>query len=249
MEAMVYRKCAASSGVGEGLHPRASEARTPAPTQSRQLHAPGTPGDRGSASVPASNRETGPLSPELFYPPVTEQERVTWTHWLPTSIVFERTRTLSPSGVITALTRLKAPAEVLEEFHWAWKMDLFEAYEVRTPVRRDARDPLLLGRLGGQWYRLALWGESLLPLEEIAALVQQSLAIRARAAKRRVWLGLGGTLPGLALVLWLGYLLWEGQPVGTGLLLTFLIFFFAWLPMLVYTPENCQHDFLDRYRR
>src|SRR5215471_1418283 len=230
MEAMVYRKSAPSS-------------RTEA------LHACSTTGDRDSASVMASSLETSSLSPALFYPVVTEQERGMWTHWLPTSLIFDRARTLSPSGVINALTRLKAPAEVLEEFHWTWKMDLFEAYEVRTPVRRDARDPLLLGRLGGQWYRLALWGESLLPLEEIAALVQQSLTIRARAAKRRVWLGLGGTLPGLALVLWLGYLLWEGQPVGTGLLLTFLIFFFAWLPMLVYTPENCQHDFLDRYRR
>ena len=230
MEAMVYRKSAPSS-------------------RTEELHACSTTGDRRSASVPASLPEMSALSPALFYPLVTEQEKVMWTHWLPTSLIFDRARTLSPSGVINALTRLKAPAEVLEEFHWTWKMDLFEAYEVRTPVRRDARDPLLLGRLGGQWYRLALWGESLLPLEEISALVQQSLTIRARAAKRRVWLGLGGTLPGLALVLWLGYLLWEGQPVGTGLLLTFLIFFFAWLPMLVYTPENCQHDFLDRYRR
>ena len=229
MEALVYRKSAASSWTEE-------------------LDARSTPDDRSSASVPASTRETSPLSPELFYPLVTEQERVTWTHWLPTSIVFDRARALSPSGVVNALTRLKAPPEVLEEFHWTWNMNLFEAYEVRTPVRRDARDPLLLGRLGGQWYRLALWGESLLPLEEITALVQQSLAIRARAARRRIWLGLGGTLPGLALVLWLGYMLWEGEPVGTGLLLTFLIFFFAWLPMLVYTPENCQHDFLDRYR-
>jgi len=230
MEAMVYRKSAANSWTEE-------------------LHAHSRLDDRSSASVLAPVRETRPLSPELFYPLVTEQERVTWTHWLPTSMVFDCARALSPSGVINALTRLKAPPEVLEEFHWAWKMDLFEAYEVRTPVRRDARDPLLLGRFGGQWYRLALWGESLLPLEEITTLVQQSLAIRTRAARRRVWLGLGGTLPGLALVLWLGYMLWEGEPVGTGLLLTFLLFFFAWLPMLVYTPENCQHDFLDRYRR
>ena len=203
---------------------------------------------RGSASVPGTAGETTSLSPELFYPLVTEQEMVTWMHWLPTSMVFDRALVFSPATVISTLTRLKAPPEVLEEFHWSWKMDLFEAYEVRTPVRRDARDPLLLGRVGGQTYRLALWGESLRPLEEITSLVQQSLAIRARAAKRRVWLGIGGTIPGLALASWLSYLLWEGQPVGTGLLLTFLLFFFAWLPMLVYTPENCQHDFLDRYR-
>lgn len=230
MEAMVYRKSEASSGTGA-------------------LPARGTSADRSNTSMPASAHETSPLSPELFYPLVTEQEMVTWTHWLPTSIVFDRTCVVSPLAVTRALSKLKAPPEVLEEFHWTWNMGLFEAYEVRTPVRRDARDPLLLGRLGDQWYRLALWGESLLPLEEITALVQQSLTLRARAARRRIWLGLGGTVPGLALIVWLGYLLWDGQPVGTGLLLTFLIFFFAWLPMLVYTPENCQHDFLDRYRR
>lgn len=230
MEAIVYRKSTAGSET-EALHPRC------------------TTDDRDATSVPASARETGPLAPALFYPLVPEQEMVTWTHWLPTCIVFDRTRVLSALEVTRALTKLKAPPEVLEEFHWTWNMELFEAYEVRTPVRRDARDPLLLGRLGKQWYRLALWGESLLPLEEITALVQQSLTLRARAATRRVWLGLGGTLPGFALISWLGYLLWDGQPVGTGLLLTFLIFFFAWLPMLVYTPENCQHDFLDRYRR
>jgi hypothetical protein len=229
MEAIVYRKSEASS---------APAAR----------HACGIPEDRTTTSVPVSVEATKPLSPELFYPLVTEQEMVTWTYWLPTSIVFDRTHMLAPTEVTKTLTRLKAPPEILEEFNWTWNMDLFEAYEVRTPVRRDARDPLLLGRLGDQWYRLALWGESLLPMEEIAALVQQSLAIRARAARRRVWMGLGGTLPGLALIVWLGYLLWHGQPVGTGMLLTLLVFFFAWLPMLVYTPENCQHDFLDRYR-
>jgi hypothetical protein len=185
----------------------------------------------------------------VFYPVVTEPEMVTWAHWLPTSLVFERTCARSPAEVTTALTRRKAPPEVLEEFHWSWTMDLFEAYAVRTPVRRDARDPLLLGRCDGQWYRLALWGESLRPLEEITALVQQSLALRARAARRRVWLGLGGTLPALALIAWVGSLLWEGQPVGTSLLVPCWILLFVSLVLLAYTPENCQHDFLDRYRR
>jgi hypothetical protein len=180
---------------------------------------------------------------------VTEQEMTTWTYWLPTSIVFHRDLVRSPSEVISTLTKLKAPPEVVEEFQWSWKMDIFETYEVRTPVRRDARDPLLLGRIGGQAYRLALCGESVLPLEQITALVQQSLAVRARAATRRVWLGLGGSLPGLALATWLWHLLQEGQDVGAGPLLVFLFLLLAWLPMLVSTPENCQHDFLDRYRR
>jgi hypothetical protein len=168
---------------------------------------------------------------------------------LPTSIVFERTLVRSPSEVINTLTRLQAPLEVVEEFRWSWKMDMFEMYEVRTPVRRDAWDPLLLGRIGGQAYRLALWGESVLPLEQITALVQQSFTVRARAVTRRVWLGLGGSLPGLVLASWLGYLLRQGQDVGAGPLLVFLFLLLGWLPILMYTPENCQQDFLDRYRR
>jgi hypothetical protein len=150
--------------------------------------------------------------------------------------------------MMNTLRKLHAPPEVLEEFHWSWKMELFESYEVRTPVRRDARDPLLLGRLGGQPYRIALWGESLLPQEKITALVQQSLALRARAARWQRWLALGGTLLGLALGLWLGHLSSESQPVVTGFLFAFLGLFFGWLPMFLYTPENRQHDFLDRYR-
>ena len=201
MEAMVYRQSVA-------------QART------EELHVRGTPADRSGAGGPSSASETHPLSPALFYPVVTEPEMVTWTHWLPTALVFERTGALSPAEMTQTLSSLQAPPAVLEKWDWSWTMDLFEAYAVRTPVRRDARDPLLLGRLGGQWYRLALWGESVRPLEEITALVHQSLTIRARAAKRRLWLGRGGTLPGLVLLAWGGSRLWAGQPVGTGLLFT-----------------------------
>jgi len=218
------------------------------PVYAQALQADGKSAALSSAQGGGSAQGQGALSPGLFYPQVTEAEMVTWTYWLPTSLQFDRALLLSPTEVISTMARLQAPVEVVEEFHWAWKMDLFETYEIRTPVRQDARDPLLLGHVGGQTYRLALWGESLRPLEQITALVQQSFEVRSRAAKRRLWFGIGGTLPGLALATWLGYLLWEGQAVGAGLLLTFLFFFFAWLPMLVYTPENCQHDFLDRYR-
>jgi hypothetical protein len=180
------------------------------------------------------------LSPALFYPQVSAQEMITWTYWLPTALVFERTAGCSPAAVLSTLTRLQAPPEVLEEFQWSWKLDVFEAYEVRTPVRRDFRDPVLLGRADGQTYRLALWGESLLPLAQMTALVQQSLAVRARAAKRRVWWGLGGSLPGLALAAWMGVLLGAGHEVGAGPLLAVLFLLLAWLPLLVYTPENCR---------
>jgi hypothetical protein len=173
---------------------------------------------------------------------------VTWTHWLPTCLVFDGASGPSPAAIVDALTQLKAPLEVLETFHWAWKCDLFEAYEVRTPVRNDVRDPLLLGRVGEQRYRLALWGESLLPLEQITALVQQSLALRAGVEKRRGWVALGGTLLGLVVGLLWAWFSPEAEPVGLSLLFAFVGFFLAWLPTFLYTPENRQHDFLDRYR-
>jgi hypothetical protein len=215
----------------------------------QELHAGAHPADSKSAGMVGSACDGGTLSPDLFYPLVTGQEMITWTHWLPTSIVFDCAPEHSHAEVMSTLTRLKAPPEVVEEFQWSWKMGMFETYEVRTPVRQDARDPLLLGRVGGQAYRLVLWGESVLPLERITALVQQSLTVRAQAASRRVWFGIGGSLLGLVLALWLGYQLREGQAMSAGPLLGFLFFFLAWLPMLMYTPENCQHDFLDRYRR
>jgi hypothetical protein len=214
----------------------------------KEIHASTTAGSRSLADMPESAREACPLSAEVFYPVVTEQEMVTWTHWLPTAIVFERSRLFSPAEVISTLTKLNAPPEVLEEFHWSWKMDLFEAYEVRTPARRDMRDPLLLGRLGGQSYRLALWGESLLPQEEITALVQRSLAIKARATRQRTWFTVGGTLLGFVLGLCLGYASGESHPLPMGVFFALLSFFFAWFPTFLYSPENRQHDFLDRYR-
>src|SRR5262249_52686563 len=159
-----------------------------------------------------------------------------------------RTGALSPSEMTHTLTRLKAPPEALEDFTWNWRRDLFEAYTVRTPVRRDARDPLLLGRGGGSASQPALGGESVRRLEEITALVHESLALRARVARWRVWLGLGGTLAGLALIAWVGSRLGEDHPFGTSLAVTWGSMLLACLWMLLKTPENCQHDFLDRYR-
>jgi hypothetical protein len=180
---------------------------------------------------------------------VTTQEMVTWLHWLPTSLVFNCTQELSYLELSSTLRKLNAPPEVLEELDWSWKMELFDTYEVRTPVRIDARDPLLLGRLGKQPYRIALWGESLRPQEEITALVQQSLAIRTRAARWQTRLTLGGALLGFALGLWLGHMAPDSKPIVTGFMFALLGIFFGTLPMLLYTPENRQHDFLDCYRR
>jgi hypothetical protein len=229
METIVYRKTNARVGTRDL---RASDK------------AYDTPADGTLASV----GDKTPFSPELFYPLVTDQEMITWIHWLPTSLVYDRVHTLAPGEVALMLRQLKAPAEVLEEFHWAWKMDLFESYEVRTPVRRDARDPLLLGRVGGQQYRIALWGESLLPLEEITALVHKSLALKARTASWHRWLPVAGALFGLILAVGVGQLAGEESSAAMICTLMFLGFFFAWLPRLLYTPENRQHDFLDRYR-
>jgi hypothetical protein len=202
----------------------------------------------GTADTPDAVGKTGPLPLELFFPVVTEEEMVTWTHWLPTCMVFDGTSVHAPADVISTLTQLKAPPEVLEEFHWSWKLGLFDSYEIRTPVRTDPRDPLLLGRVGDQRYRLALWGESLLPLEQITALVQQSLALRTRVEKRKGWMALGGALFGLAIGLLWAWLSPVVQPIGVSFLFAFVGFFLAWLPTFLYTPENRQHDFLDRYR-
>jgi hypothetical protein len=229
MQTAVYRKVAAS-------------------TWTKELHTSASDTDKSGASMPTSTCATHPVSPELFYPLVTVEEMETWSHWLPTSVCFERTPVLSLSLVLSILTKLNAPPEVLEEFHWTWKLELFEAYEVRTPVRRDARDPLLLGRLGEQWYRIALWGESLLPLEEIKSLVQESLRIRVRAARWRFLLSIGGTLIGLILGWWLGQVSNDANPLSMSLFFGVLGLFFAWFPTFLYTPENQQHDFLDRYR-
>src|SRR6185295_15004881 len=65
---------------------------------------------------------TGPLSLALFFPAVTAEEMVTWTHWLPTYMVFDCASVHAPADVISTLTQLKAPPEVLEEFRWSWKL-------------------------------------------------------------------------------------------------------------------------------
>jgi hypothetical protein len=227
METIVYRKIEAHPSM-QALHASARTSNT-----------------AGTLDVV---RETRPLSLDLFFPVVTEEEMVTWTHWLPTCMVFDGASVHAPADVASTLTHLKAPLEVLEEFHWSWKLGLFESYEIRTPVRTDARDPLLLGRVGGQRYRLALWGESLLPLEQITTLVQQSLDLKTRVEKRKGWMALGGTLLGLAIGLLWTWLSPVTQPIGISFLFAFVGFFLAWLPTFLYTPENRQHDFLDRYR-
>jgi hypothetical protein len=128
-------------------------------------------------------------------------------------------------------------------------MELFDTYEIHTPERRDLRDPLLIGRCGSEHYRVALWGESLRPLAEMTALVQESLVRRKRAAH---WQGLiigAGTLLGFALGWW-----WLGQQptfggneAGAGALLAWVGLCCTGFLTQVYTPETHQQRFLDRY--
>jgi hypothetical protein len=208
-----------------------------------------TTGD-SSASLSGTAQEVQSLSPGLFYPLIEAPEMVTWTHWLPTTHTFSQTSQASLAAVCSMLQELDAPPAVLEEVCWAWKMDLFEAYEVRTPLRRDLRDPLLLGRVGTQRYRMALWGESLRPLEEMTALVQQSLVLRSRAVKWRVGLAVSGVLGSFGLGVWLGNQpSFEGNALGIGLMYALMSLFCMAFPLWLYTPESRQHDFLDRYRR
>ena len=141
-----------------------------------------------------------------------------------------------PADVISTSTQLKAPPEVLEEFHWSWKLGLFESYEIRTP-RTDARDPLLLGRVGEQRYRLALWGESLCLWSRLP-LVQQSLALRTRVEKRKGWTALGGALFGLALGLLWAWLSPVTQPLGISFLFAFVGFSWHAANIPVYAGES-----------
>jgi hypothetical protein len=189
------------------------------------------------------------LTPALFYPVVSEREAEMWRYWLPTTFVYLSSQPLFKQGVIGGLQRLQASSEVIEEFKWASTLDLFEAYEIQTPERRDLRDPLLVGRYGQRRYRLALWGESLRPLEEISALVEQSLALRDRVAKWRTVVVSTATLLGAGLGLWLGSQSpTPGNLVEISLLPAMMIGMMSWLPYLAYSPVRQQQDFLDRYR-
>jgi hypothetical protein len=186
----------------------------------------------------------------MFYPRITETELSMWTHWLPTAFVFERDGRQSLGAFLHRIGRLSAPQDVVEECRWAWTMDLFDAYELRTPARRDLRDPLVLGRLGTQHYRIALWGESLLPLEKITEIVQHSLTLRKRAVQWRTWSMLSGTLLGFAFGLWMAVQTpFPDDLLGISLSCAVLGFCCTGLPFQLYTPENRQQNFLDRYRR
>lgn len=201
-----------------------------------------------SAPPTGSSSQSSALSIEVFYPLVTEGEKVMWSHWLPTALNFECCRLYSPTTVTNTLFKLQAPPEVVEEFQWAWKMELFDAYEIRTPLRRDLRDPLLLGIQGGQAYRIALWGESLLPQETIATLVHKSLDIKQRASRSHRWFSSGGALLGLSAGFYMASQAAGSSYLEMGLAFAFLGFSIGWLPTFLYTPENRQQDFLDQYR-
>jgi hypothetical protein len=96
---------------------------------------------------------------------------------------------------------------------------------------------------------VALWGESLRPFAEITALVQESLALRKRAARWQALIIGGGGLLGLALGLWLGSRpSFAGGRVGVVILLALLGLLCTGLPAQAYAPETQQQRFLDRYR-
>lgn len=230
METVIYRKCQRA--------PRILETATY-----------GIPGMLGQSELPESLQATEALQPALFYPRISDDELTMWTHWLPTVFMFRGGSQALHQAFRNRLERLGAPSEVMEECQWAWNMDLFEAYEIRTPERRDIRDPLVLGRLGTQRYRIALWGESLRPLADISLLVQQSLAIRQRAMHWQLWTTVGGALFGLAMGLWTATQTpYMGYQCGITLVSTILGSGIGGFPLQLYTAENRQQQFLDRYR-
>jgi hypothetical protein len=196
----------------------------------------------------AGHQEDTTLTPAVFYPTVRDEELTLWKSWLPTAHVFPCTVASYPSRVVKQLELLRAPQEVFEEFEWAQKMDLFDTYEVRAPERPDQRDPLLLGRQGSVYYRIALWGESLRPLEEIADLVQQSLTIKRRTATWRAWVTLSGMAAGLGLGCWMGYTQPQESTINLALFMMLLVGGMSFVPFGVHSPERRQQDFLDQYR-
>lgn len=207
----------------------------------------GMPGRAPYSSSPAQAQANH--SPVLFYPEVAAQERHMWTDWLPTAIIVERTGAEISEVMCRTLTTLSAPPEVLEECRWSWKMELFDAYEIRTPVRRDFRDPLVLGRLGTQYYRVALWGESLKPLKEVAAIVERSLHTRHRYALWKRFALAAGTLGGFGVGLWVGAAdQLEGNLILSGIACATLGGLSAWVPFMQ-SSESRQQDFLDGYRQ
>jgi len=187
------------------------------------------------------------LSPAWFYPVVTDEESEIWKHWLPTSFKFCR-GPLACEDLRSKLSELDAPPEVMAEFSINRSLGLFDEYEIRTPVRTDARDPLLLGRVDGTCYRIALWGESLFPLERITELVQQSLKIRSEAElKDKIWHRVFATSV-------VGFYLTAFSTIWIDEGLSMLLFLMSLLGIVISiiestpSPENRQHDFLDRYR-
>lgn len=190
------------------------------------------------------------LHPGMFYPRISPAELLIWDHWLPTTTVFKRGNQQAQEAFFHRLAELTAPQAVVRECQWAWHMDLFEDYTLKTPERRDLRDPLVLGRVETQYYRLVLWGESLRPLEEITTLVQQSLALRQRATKWMQWCMVSGAMMGLILGLWsTGQLSTVEDVLGVSLASTTMGTLFMGLPFCIYTPEHRQQRFLDRYRQ
>jgi hypothetical protein len=205
----------------------------------------------GAVSGPSGSlaSEVQDWSPGTFYPPLAQEEMQVWQPWLPTTMVLRRKPTSTLGGGVRALEKLDAPKEVIDEFTWSWNMELFDEYELMTPERRDWRDPLLLGRCGSQRYRIALWGESLRPFDELADIVQRSLAVRARALKQRVLTVVGSTLAGGALGLWMASQAPPGDDqIATCFSFTVLGLIFSLMLSWLHSPERRQQDFLDRYR-
>jgi hypothetical protein len=230
METMVYRKgSAASLAAKNGTHRVQSVMK--------------------DAISSGATEELMGWHPEIFYPVISKEEEDIWTHWLPTTLTYNQVSAGFPYGIMHTLTQLKAPQEVLDEFAWAYKMDLFETYDIKTPERQDQKDPLLIGQHEGKRYRIALWGESLRPVAEITELVAKSLALRDRTAWWQKRIIAGGTLCGLGLGLYLGSQpSFEGDPISLGFALALFGLASTWLCTWCYTPENRQQTFLDRYR-
>ncbi|MDP3735634.1 MAG: hypothetical protein Q8R39_04380 [bacterium] len=197
------------------------------------------------------------LEPSLFYPVISAEEESTWQAWLPTRYAYSHAnRALLHHTVARTLAQHEAPKEVHEELRFADELELFASYELRTPERRDLRDPLFIGTdKNSVRHRIALWGESIRPIGEIASIVSAS-----RRVKFRGWLWRLGFVGAVAALSYLAGLELEvAYPARNAAAharnaLTFLTFsclvtFFALVGVfLSRSPENARQDFLDRFR-
>ena len=108
---------------------------------------------------------------EMLYVPISKEQMKIWKVWLPTRYTEKRFSEYSFDQI---------PQEALEELTWCKRLSLFDTFEIRTPEKEKAQDPVLIAWLVDIPYLIARWGESLMPFKKIEEIVKKSEMIRKR---------------------------------------------------------------------